>query len=130
MTTELWALFGSSAILLGLILLQLMYLMATEGIGHVMGNRHNISHDSEPGGRIQRAKNNLIENLLIFAVVVLIAKSLNISTGLSSLGATLFLISRIAHAITYVLGITMIRTMAWMGGVIGIVMVAIAILQR
>ncbi len=130
MTTELWMLLGSIGILYGLTFVQVTQITFAKGISYALSNRDSSSEDSALAGRIQRAKLNLIENLIIFASLVLIAKAANVSTGLSSLGAQVFFGARLIHAICYVSGITIIRSLAYTGGLIGMVMITIAILQR
>ncbi|NJK34263.1 MAG: MAPEG family protein [Oscillatoriales cyanobacterium SM2_2_1] len=101
-----------------------------EGISYALSNRDSPMKDSALAGRIQRAKVNLAENLIIFASLVLITKFANASSGLSSLGAQVFFGGRLVHAISYVSGVTVVRSLGYTIGLTGMVMVTIAILQR
>ena len=67
-------------------------------------------------GRAARAHLNLLENAVPFAIVVLIAHLLALSTDLSRGAAVVFVIARLVHATAYLLGIPYIRTLAWSVG--------------
>ena len=120
MTIELWMLLGSSAILFVLIMLQQLYLDLTAGAKYALSNRSEPIAKSSLAGRIDRAIMNLRENLLLFAPVVLVFAVAGISTGSTQTGAIVFFIARIVHAITYVSGIIMVRSLSWFAGIIGI----------
>ena len=120
MTTELWMLLGSSAILFFLIMLQQLHLDLTAGAEYALSNRSEPITKSPLAGRIDRAIANLRENLLLFVPVVLILAIADISTGGTKTGATVFFIARIIHAVTYVSGIILVRSLSWFAGIIGI----------
>jgi uncharacterized MAPEG superfamily protein len=75
------------------------------------------------GGRAQRAHRNMLENLVLFAIVVFAARLTNVSNAVTLLGAQLFFFGRIAHALLYIAGIPWLRTVAWLVSVIGIAMI-------
>jgi uncharacterized MAPEG superfamily protein len=62
---------------------------------------------------------NMAESLLPFACLVLIAYSSGRVGELSVLGSQLFLASRVAHALFYIGGIKVLRTLAYFGGLAG-----------
>ncbi|MEA5464738.1 MAPEG family protein [Leptothoe sp. PORK10 BA2] len=130
MTIELWTLLGSVTLLLTLNMSQAMYTSLTEGVGYALSNRDEPPNATHLSGRIQRAKTNLVENLLIFTSLILMAQALGISTGLTRLGAVLFLVSRILHAIVYVVGITHLRSLIWVVSLMGMAMIAVGIIQH
>ena len=98
------------------------------GIAWGLGNRENIPALEGWGGRAQRAYVNMAENLLPFACLVLIAYSLGRTGELSVLGAEIFLISRLAHAVLYVAGIKVLRSLAYFGGIAGMVLIIVQLL--
>jgi len=63
--------------------------------------------------RARRAHTNMVENLAPFAAVVLIAHVAGRNNGLTVLGAELFFWGRVAHAATYIAGLTPWRTLAF-----------------
>lgn len=120
MTIELWMLLGSSAILFILVMLQQLNMDFTAGAKYALSNRSEPITKSPLAGRIDRAIANLKENLLFFTPVVLILAVTNVSTGNTQTGATIFFVARIIHAITYVSGIILVRSLSWFAGIIGI----------
>jgi uncharacterized MAPEG superfamily protein len=66
--------------------------------------------------RLRAAHANAVENLVVFAALVLAAQMLNISTPVTALAGSLYLGSRLAHAVTYTLAVPWLRTLAFLGG--------------
>jgi uncharacterized MAPEG superfamily protein len=95
------------------------------GMAWGLGNREDIPNVSGWGGRAQRAQLNMSESLLPFACLVLIAYSLDRTGELSALGAQIFLISRLAHALLYIAGVKVLRSLAYFGGIAGMVLIVV-----
>lgn len=95
------------------------------GVAWGFGNREVTPEVRGWGGRAQRAYKNMGENLLPFACLVLIAFSLGRTGELSVLGAELFLVSRLAFALLYMAGIKYLRTLAYFGGLLGMVLIVV-----
>jgi len=95
------------------------------GMAWGIGNREANPPVSGWGGRAQRAHLNMSESLLPFACLVLIAYSLDRTGELSALGAQIFLISRLAHALLYIAGVKVLRSLAYFGGIAGMALVVI-----
>jgi len=74
--------------------------------------------------RLFRAHANAVENLAVFAALILAAQVLNISTPLTALAGSLYLWSRVAHAVTYTFGVPWLRTLAFVGGFVAQMLVA------
>ena len=74
-------------------------------------------------GRGARAHRNLLENLLPFAIAILAARSIGVSDTLTLAGAWLFLVARVVHAVAYTAGITGVRTLAYVAGLVGTVLI-------
>ena len=98
------------------------------GLAWGLGNREDIPVVPGWGGRAKRAHVNMTENLLPFACLVLIAHATGQLGELSALGAQIFLASRLAHALLYLGGVKILRSLAYFGGLAGMVMVFIQIL--
>ncbi|WP_445682358.1 MAPEG family protein [Radicibacter daui] len=123
MTVELTVL---SLLALGCLVLPLVYSpLYSKQVGNagLMSNRDDIPAPTGAAGRGLRAHRNLIENLVPFAVAVLVAHTLGISNGVTTAGAWLFLAARLVHAITYIAGIKVVRTLSWFAGVIGTLLI-------
>jgi len=63
--------------------------------------------------RAIRAHANAVENLVLFAATVLIANALSVSTPLTQSAAMIYFIARLVHYFVYLLGIPVVRTLAF-----------------
>jgi len=95
------------------------------GVAWGLGNREVTPAVKGWGGRAQRAYVNMAESLLPFACLVLIAYSLGRTGDLSALGAEIFLVSRLAYAVLYMAGIKILRSLAYMGGIAGMILIIV-----
>lgn len=68
--------------------------------------------------RLMSAHNNAVENLVVFAPLVIIVHILGMSTELTSMAAILYFFSRLAHAILFTLRVPVLRIIAFFGGFI------------
>ncbi|MFJ2993144.1 MAPEG family protein [Pandoraea sp. NPDC087047] len=66
--------------------------------------------------RAKRAHANAVENLAVFAPLVLVAAFAGISTPATVFAAKLYLIARMVHYVVYVAGIPVVRTLAFLVG--------------
>ncbi len=72
----------------------------------------------------RRAHLNMIENLVLFAALVLIAAVAGKANATTAMGAMIFFWGRLAYAVIYLVGIPWLRTLAWFVSVIGMAMIA------
>jgi uncharacterized MAPEG superfamily protein len=79
--------------------------------------------------RLMNAHRNAVENLVVFATLVLTLRALNISTGATVAACAVFFYARLAHAVVYTLGIPVLRTLAFAVGFAAQAVLAIAILR-
>ena len=75
-------------------------------------------------GRAIRAASNLQESLPAFLALALL--SMHLSVDLTGL-AFWWLILRVAHLITYIAGIALLRTLSWLGSLVTLIMMALAL---
>ena len=94
------------------------------GLSTLAGNRQGLPDIIGWGGRARRAHLNMIENLVLFAVLVLIAAVAGKANATTALGAAIFFWARLAYAVIYLIGVPWLRTLAWFVSVIGMVMIA------
>lgn len=128
MSTNVDMLVLSIALLLLLNLIQAMQLTQLHGLSYTSSPRDRAVDAGVFGGRVQRTKANLVENLLMFAPLSVLGELMQVNHGLVATGAVIFFIARVVHTICYLAGIPYLRTLAWLAGVIGTVMVAFAVL--
>jgi uncharacterized MAPEG superfamily protein len=95
------------------------------GLAWGLGNREVIPAVEGWGGRAKRGHVNMSESLLPFACLVLIAYTLGRTGELSTLGAEIFLVSRLAHAVLYIAGVKVLRSLAYFGGLAGILLIIV-----
>jgi uncharacterized MAPEG superfamily protein len=93
------------------------------GLPRLAGNREGLPDLSGLAGRAQRAHRNMLENLLLFIALVLIAEISRRTNDMTLLGAQLFFWGRLAHGIIYVAGIPWLRTLAWAVSVVGLILI-------
>jgi len=94
------------------------------GLPTLAGNRENLPVFTGWAGRAQRAHRNMLESLVLFAVLVLICIISGKSNATTLLGAQLFFWARLAYAVIYLAAIPWLRTAVWFVSVIGMVMIA------
>lgn len=79
--------------------------------------------------RLYFAHTNTVENLVVFAPLVLILDSLNISTQVTVIACDVFFWARLAYVIVYALGVPVLRTAAFTVGFICQVVLVLAIFR-
>jgi len=99
------------------------------GLPALAGNREGLAEMVGWAGRARRAHLNMIENLVLFAALVLIAATAGNANATTAMGAMIFFWARLAYAVIYLIGIPWLRTLAWFVSVIGMVMIAWAVLR-
>jgi uncharacterized MAPEG superfamily protein len=93
------------------------------GLPMLAGNREAVPAFGGWVGRAQRAHHNMLESLVLFAALVLIAVVTNKTNSATLLGAQLFFWARLAYAVVYVAGIPWLRTAVWSVSVIGLILI-------
>ena len=79
--------------------------------------------------RLYFAHTNAVENLVLFAALVLILDALNISTTVTATACAVYFWARLAHAIIYTMGVAVLRTLAFSVSFAAEVALALAILR-
>jgi uncharacterized MAPEG superfamily protein len=125
---ELTMLLWASILYVAQVLIAALAADLSNGIAWGLGNRENIPVLEGWGGRAQRAYVNMAENLLPFACLVLIAHSTGRLGEFSVWGAQIFLVSRLFYAILYMAGVKVLRSLAYFGGLAGMVLIVIQIM--
>jgi uncharacterized MAPEG superfamily protein len=128
MTTELTMLVWSAVLCVLLAVPYSLGMVGRVGLPKMAGNRDDVPQPEGWMGRGKRAHLNMVENLVPFAALVLVAHAAGIHTPMAVLGAQLFFWARLAHAMVYLAGIPWIRTLAWAVGVAGMLLILLALL--
>ncbi|MBI1212246.1 MAG: hypothetical protein GC190_12340 [Alphaproteobacteria bacterium] len=127
MSIELTMLCASVALLFVLVVIQANAGVAAQGLWPMTGNRDHLGPQSVWQARTLRCVDNHREGLIMFAPLIIVAALTNTSSDLTVYGAQMFFYSRVAHAIIYLAGWPYIRPLFWGIGMIGIVMIFIAL---
>ncbi|MGO9045922.1 MAG: MAPEG family protein [Xanthobacteraceae bacterium] len=114
-------------------LLWLPYILDRIMVRGLMGAMANPSPDDKPqtawAQRLMAAHTNAVENLVVFAPLVLAAQALSIATAATAFACALYFWSRLAHAVVYTLGIPVLRTLAFAGGFVAQAILVLAIFK-
>jgi len=97
--------------------------MMQVGLGTLAGNREGMAEIKGWGGRAARAHRNMLENLVLFAILVFVAVLADKTNSTTLLGAQIFLGARVAYALVYIAGLPWIRTATWGVSVVGLAMI-------
>ena len=123
MTPELMYLVWSAALTFVLVLIAVSGATLQVGLPTLADNREGLPKMTGWAGRAQRAHLNMLESLILFAVLVFVAQLAGIHNATTLLGAQLFFWGRVAHAAVYIAGIPWLRTAAWGVSVVGLVLI-------
>jgi uncharacterized MAPEG superfamily protein len=93
------------------------------GLPTLAGNREGLGEMPGIGGRAKRAHLNMLENIALFAPLVLVAAVAGKANATTAMGAMIFFWGRLAYAIIYVAGIPWLRTVSWVVSVVGMIMI-------
>src|ERR1700730_138487 len=128
MTLELELLVWSTALALIQMLVALLAAIAQVGFSPLVGNRENLPTFEGWAGRAQRAHRNMLESLIIFAALVLVAQFAGKTNVVTAFGADVFVWSCLAYAPVYVIGIPWLRTGLWGVSFVGLVQILLQLL--
>jgi uncharacterized MAPEG superfamily protein len=130
MTPELFWL-SLTVILTGL--LWVPYILNRVTVRGVMGTMANPSRNHKPHAewatRLMFAHDNAVENLVVFAPLVLILAQLDYSTKWTVYACAVYFWARVAHLLVYTLGLPVFRTLAFTVGFLAQAVLALAIFK-
>jgi len=99
------------------------------GLNTLAGNREGLPEITGWAGRARRAHLNMVENLVLFAALVLIVATAGKANAMTALGAMIFFWARLAYVVIYLAGIAWLRTLVWFVSVIGMAIIAYELLK-
>lgn len=98
------------------VLLQTTGAMGQLGMGYLMSSRDEGRQAAGMTARLERALNNSVIAMTLFAPAILILAVRDAFSDASLMAAQLVLIARVVYLPAYAFGITGIRTLAWLAG--------------
>jgi uncharacterized MAPEG superfamily protein len=115
-------------------LLWVPYILDRAMVRGLMGSMANPSRNDKPQSpwaqRLYFAHSNAVENLVVFAPLVLILDAMGHSTQSTVIACAVYFWARLAHAIIYALGIPVLRTLAFTVGFLAQVALVLAIFGK
>lgn len=89
---------------------------ATRGIADTVGYPSDPKPQARWAQRLMSAHRNAVENLVVFAALVLAAEAAGATNDVTATASMVYFWARLAHAIVYALGIPWLRTLAFTAG--------------
>jgi uncharacterized MAPEG superfamily protein len=129
MSVELTMLAYAVGLLVALVVIQAFAGIRSVGLMPLANNRDGLDPAKGFHARMLRVVDNHREGLVMFAPLALAAAVMHLSTPMTVLAAQLFFWARLVHAILYILGVPMVRPLAWGVGLAGTIMILLAILH-
>jgi uncharacterized MAPEG superfamily protein len=90
--------------------------MMVRGLLDTVGYPDTPKPQSHWASRMKAAHFNAIENLVVFATLVLVANAAGISNAATTFAAAFYFWSRLVHLVAYTLALPWIRTLGFAGG--------------
>ena len=104
--------------------------MAVRGLIDTVGYPENPKPQSSWAQRLMKAHANAVENLVVFATLVLVANALGVTGGAVATAAVIYFWARLVHAVAYTFAMPWVRTLAFTAGFFAQAAVAWQILVR
>ena len=99
------------------------------GLMAAMGNREEAVECSGFPARTERAAKNMLENMVLFSALALVASVGGVADPHVELGARIFFWARLVYIPIYMAGIPVARTAIWAISVIGMGLIFVSIVQ-
>lgn len=90
--------------------------IAKWGLMEAVGYPENPPPQSPWARRLMKAHNNAVENLVVFAALVLAAHALGVSNSAVAIAAIVFFWARVVHALAHTFAVPWVRTLAFAVG--------------
>ena len=104
--------------------------IAVSGLMEAVGYPANPKPQSPWAQRLKKAHANAVENLVVFAALVLTAQALGIASVVIGSAAVVYFWARVVHAAAFAFAIPWVRTLAFAVGFLAQAVVAWQILGR
>src|SRR3954470_5365746 len=98
------------------------------GVLALVGNREGLAPCTGWAGRAARAHYNMLDSLVLFAALVLVAVVAGRTNATTLLGAQIFFWARVAYAVVYLAGVPWLRTAVWLASIVGLGLIFLQLL--
>jgi uncharacterized MAPEG superfamily protein len=114
-------------------ILWIPYMIDRARVRGLMAAMDNPSRNDKPQSpwaqRMYFAHTNAVDNLVIFAPLVLILDDIGYSTQTTVVACAVYFWARLAHAIVYAMGVPVLRTLAFLVGFLAQAVLALAVFK-
>jgi uncharacterized MAPEG superfamily protein len=93
-----------------------LQLIQGQGLTVAVGNRDNVKPMAPWAERCKRAHRNSVENLVVFAVLVLAAQAVGNTSSAIGTAAMVYFWARLVYFLVYAVGLPWVRTLVWTVG--------------
>lgn len=90
--------------------------IAVWGLADAVGYPANPKPQSPWAARLMKAHANAVENLVVFAALVLVAHAVGVSNGATAGACVVYFWARVAHVLAYTFAVPWVRTLAFAVG--------------
>ena len=104
--------------------------VAVRGLASAVGYPENPPPQSTWAQRLMRAHANAVENLVVFAALILVAQAAGVSNAAVATAALVYFWARVVHALAYTFAVPWVRTLAFAVGFFAQATVAWQVLAR
>ena len=104
--------------------------LMVRGIGDAVGYPDNPKPQSARAQRLMKAHANAVENLVVFAGLVLVAQAVGLSNAAIATACAVYFWARIVHALAYTFAVPWVRTLAFTVGFFAQAVIACQLLAR
>jgi len=94
----------------------ILNMIAVRGLVNAVGYPDDPEPLSPWAAKMKAAHSNAVENLVVFAALVLVANAANISNETTVLACQLYFWARLVHLLSYTFAIPWVRTLAFVAG--------------
>jgi uncharacterized MAPEG superfamily protein len=99
-----------------------------QGLNYSLSNREEPLDTNALAHRADRTAANTLENFILFLGLASVAMASAAPSPLILQGAQLFLLARLVFVPVYYAGITYVRTLVWLAGIVGLIMMLMGLL--
>lgn len=128
MTSELMSLTWVAALHLVMWVPYILNTIAVRGLVDAVGYPDNPVPLAAWAARMKAAHSNAVENLVVFAALVLVANAAGISNETTVLACKLYFWARVVHLVVYTFGVPWVRTLSFAVGWLCMVALALQLL--
>ena len=94
----------------------ILNMILVRGLIDAVGYPENPKPMATWATRMKAAHNNAVENLVVFAALVLVAHSVGVNNDATALACAVYFWARVVHLVVHTFGIPWIRTFAFVVG--------------